>query len=284
MKRVGFRWLARGSCRHSEAMTIRGGSRCSVDFPAMVGVIHHPERGILLFDTGYDPAFIAETHSFPERLYRWTTPVSIGPELEWRQWIAAQGVDPADISGVIISHFHGDHVAGLRHLAGLPLYCARAGLDNLRRPGRFRRVRQGLLAGLVPPACDEQAQFFEQAPEILLPDAFTPFTSGRDILGDGSLLAVELPGHCPGHWGLALRTQDDRYLLLAADAVWSARAIEQRRPPPRLTTALLGDTPMYRTTLDRLHQAHVRNRDLVILPSHCAQAAARFEQGGSDGN
>lgn len=58
MIRVGFRWLERGSCRHPQAMTIRGGSLCAVDFPALVGVIDHPDRGLFLFDTGYDPAFI----------------------------------------------------------------------------------------------------------------------------------------------------------------------------------------------------------------------------------
>jgi len=280
MKRVGFRWLARGSCRHPQAMTISGGSLRSVDFPAMVGVIDHGERGTILFDTGYDPAFLAETQSFPERLYRWATPVAIGPELEWQAWLATHGIAASEIAGVIVSHFHGDHVAGLRHLPGLPLYCARAGLERLRRPGRFRGVRQGLLSGLVPQACDAQAHFFEDAPEVALPTALAPFTTGRDILGDGRLLAVELPGHCPGHWGLAFRTLDDRHVLLAADAVWLGEAIARRRAPPRLTTALLGDTQAYRATLARLCDAQASNRELAILPSHCASSASRFAEDG----
>lgn len=276
MTRVGFRWLERGSTRHPEVMTLSGGSVCAVDFPALVGVIEHPTRGLFLFDTGYDPAFEEATDPFPERLYRWTTPVEIGADLEWQTWLKAHEIDEAQIAGTIISHFHGDHVAGMRNLAERPVYCARAGLTRLRKPERFGRVRQGLLSALVPESVDASAHFFEDAPKLPLPSAFAPFESGSDILGDGSLLAVELPGHCAGHWGLAFMTEVDQPVLLAADAVWSGRAIKERRPPPRITTALLGETRPYRETLDLLNAASVNNGELAILPSHCARSARAF--------
>lgn len=276
MIRVGLQWIERGSCSHPEAMTIGGGSLCPVSFPALVGVIRHPTRGIYLFDTGYDPAFMAATRPFPERFYRWTTPVSIGAAAEWRAWLTAHDIAEGDIAGTILSHFHGDHVAGMIHLAHLPVHCARAGLTQLRRSGRIGRLRKGLLAALVPPEVDAQARFFEDAPATALPSAFAPFAEGRDILGDGSLLAVELPGHCAGHWGLALTTTQGQPVLLAADAVWSGRSITERRPPPRLTTALLGDTRRYRETLDLLSAAAAGNRELAILPSHCAASARAF--------
>ena len=280
MKRVGFRWIARGSCRHPEAMTIRGGSLCPVEFPALVGVIAHPIRGIFLFDTGYDPAFLAATESLPERIYRWTTPVDIGPDTEWHAWLTAHGIAETDLAGTIISHFHGDHVAGLKRLAHLPVWCARAGLEDLRAAGRIGRVRKGYLADCVPQAMT--THFFENAPDVPLPTAFAPFAKGRDILGDGSLLAVELPGHCPGHWGLAFQTEDGRDVLLAADAVWTGKSIKTCRPPPRITTALLGDTPTYRATLNLLSRAAGNNTDLAILPSHCATSAAVFRGDDAD--
>jgi glyoxylase-like metal-dependent hydrolase (beta-lactamase superfamily II) len=276
MIRVGLQWSERGACTHPEMMTIAGGSLCAARFPALVGVIRHPSRGVFLFDTGYDPAFIAATRPFPERFYRWTTPVEIGADAEWRVWLAAQGIAEAELAGTILSHFHGDHVAGLPNLAHLPVFCARAGLTQLRRTGRIGRVRKGLLAALVPPEVDAQARFFEDAPARALPTGFAPFTEGRDILGDGSLLAVELPGHCAGHWGLALTTEAGQPVLLAADAVWSGRSITERRPPPRITTALLGDTRRYRQTLDLLSAAAAGNRELAILPSHCAASARAF--------
>ncbi len=281
MTRVGFRWLERGSCRHPEVMTISGGSLCAADFPALVGVIEHSSRGIFLFDTGYDPAFEEATRPFPERFYRWTTPVTISQDQDWLTWLRAHDIDADAIAGTVISHFHGDHVAGMRNLADKPIYCARAGLEELRKPGRIGRVRQGLLPALVPERADAQAHFFEDAASRTLPNAFAPFAEGRDLLGDGSMIAVELPGHCAGHWGLAFTTQDGQPVLLAADAVWSGRSITENRPPPRITTALLGNTKSYRATLNLLSAAAANNGELAILPSHCRASAKAFS--GQDG-
>lgn len=282
MKRVGFDWIARGSCRHPEIMTLSGGSLCSAEFPALVGIIRHPDAGVLLFDTGYDEAFLRATQPWPERLYRLATPVDFTGAQDWSAWLATNGVEPGEIRGVILSHFHGDHVAGLHQITGVPVYCAKAGLESVRKGSRLRRVTQGLLGDLVTPDVEQRARFFEDAASIALPAAFAPLAEGRDILGDGSLIAVELPGHCRGHWGLALRTGTDRHVLLAADAVWSGKAITACRPPPRITTALLGHTATYRQTLSRLHQAQASNSELAILPSHCAQSAAAFRQDDVD--
>lgn len=279
MKRVGFAWAERGSCRHPEMMTIKGGSLCAVDFPAMIGIIRHPDAGVLLFDTGYDPAFLEATRPFPERVYRWATPVTLDPADGVEPWLARQGVRLEEVSHIILSHFHGDHVAGLGGFPNARIFCSSAGLSRVRSGSRLSRVAHGVLAALVPEDVDARAAYFEDLPERALADAFAPFETGRDLLGDGSLLAVELPGHCPGHWGLALRTEDDRFVLLSADATWSIKAIEREVPPPWVTLALLGDARAYRRTLSGLHAASERNGELVILPSHCVEAARRFGDG-----
>lgn len=282
MKRVGFRWIERGSCRHPEFGMIKGGSLCAIDFPALVGVIAHPQRGLFLFDTGYDRAFFEATETFPERFYRWTTPADIGAGEEWHSWLAAHDIPEDQLTGLIISHFHGDHVAGARNCAGLPMYCARAGLNALRSGSRFARVRKGLLSALVPQAMEGDAHYFEDAPEVALPSAFAPFERGRDILGDGSLLMVELPGHCAGHWGLAFVTEEDQAVLLAGDAVYTTRAITENIPPPRYVTAMLGHTTTYHATLTQLVTAQGNNSDLAILPSHCPMAASAFRGEDAD--
>ena len=278
MKRVGFAWVERGSCRHPEMMTIRGGSLCAVDFPAMIGIIRHPDAGILLFDTGYDGAFLEATRPFPERFYRWATPVTLDPAEGVEEWLARQGVGPDEVRYLILSHFHGDHVAGLGNFPNARIFCSSAGLKRVRSGNRLSRVAHGLLSALVPDDVAARSAFFEDLPERALPDIFAPFETGRDLLGDGSLLAAELPGHCPGHWGLALRTEEDRFVLLSADSTWSIKAIEREVPPPWVTMALLGDAKAYRRTLAALHAAS-DNKELVILPSHCTVAAGRFGDG-----
>lgn len=269
--------LKAGSCLHPKAAALRGASLCPVDFPALTALILHPTEGALLWDTGYDPAFLQVTRRWPERLYALATPVRLADDEPAAWQIGRFGLKPEDIRGVIVSHFHGDHIAGLPAFPQAKLYCARAGLDQVRHIGRFAGVRQGLLPGLVPSDAEARAIFFEDRPRRALPSDLGPFESGADLLGDGSLLAVELPGHCVGHWGLAARGADDRLRLFVGDAAWSLRAIRENRPPPALTTALLGRTDRYRRTLADLHVLQARSRDLVLVPSHCREAAAAAE-------
>ena len=274
LKRTALEVVACGHCRHPAAMTMRGASWRVVDFPALVGVIRHPDAGLILFDTGYDPAFLAATRAFPERLYRLATPMHLAPGQSAVEQLAARGIAADDVRHVVISHFHGDHVAGLHNFPNARLHCARAGVRDLRARGRFGGARRGLLPALIPDRIDDAA-FFEDAPAVDLPDAFRPFERGADLLGDGSLIAVALPGHCPGHWGLALRRADDRPAVMGADAAWSIAAIERDAPPPAPVARLLGDAAAGRCTLHALHRLHRERPDTVLLPSHCPLAAER---------
>jgi glyoxylase-like metal-dependent hydrolase (beta-lactamase superfamily II) len=126
---------------------------------------------------------------------------------------------------------------------------------------------------LLPSDVAQRCSFFEDRPIVPLPRDLAPFESGADVLGDGAILAVPLPGHCPGHWGIVVQERRGLHFLVA-DAAWSSRAIRENRPPPRLTTALLGDTQACRSTLAALHALRRRNADLLMTPSHCAERAA----------
>jgi len=277
MIRCGVSLIEAGHCLHPAIMARAGASLCPTQFPALVGVIRHPSAGIMLFDTGYDPAFFAATQRLPERLYRWATPVRLGAGEAAVDQLARCGIAAGDVTAIILSHFHGDHVAGLSAFPRARIFCARTGLDEMHRLGRFARVRNGLLIALAPADIAARATFFEDLPRVALPAALAPFEDGADLLGDASLLAIELPGHCPGHWGLALAGEDGRRLMLVGDAAWSIGAIRDDAPPPWLTTALLGNTAHYRRTLGALHALAARNRDLVMLPSHCREAARALD-------
>lgn len=274
MREMGLRIVSTGSCRHPEIATISGGSWRPVTFPALVALILHPSEGPILFDTGYDPAFLAATERFPERLYRWLTPPEIGLPVADR--LAAEGTDPAEIRHVILSHFHGDHASGLARFPNATVHCSRAGLRSVWGKSRVRALAAGTPLALLPAGLPERCAFFEDKPTVPLGRDLLPFESGADLLGDGALVAVPLPGHCPGHWGLVLR-ETRGFHFLVADASWSSRAVRQNRPPPWLTAAFLGRAAAGRETLGRLHRLQLRNPDLLLTPSHCAERAAEAE-------
>jgi glyoxylase-like metal-dependent hydrolase (beta-lactamase superfamily II) len=275
VKRCTVHILRAGACSHPAAAARKGAGLAPIEFPALAGLIVHPSEGPVLFDTGYDPAFLTATESFPERFYRWATPVRLKPGEAAAEQVRGFGFAPGDIRAVVVSHFHGDHVAGLHAFPKARLFCARAGLQAVRAGGRLARARQGLLAGLVPADAEARAVFFEDLPTRPLPPRFAPFEAGADLFGDGSMIAVNLPGHCPGHWGMAVRREDDAHEFFVADAAWSTDAVRALEPPPAITTQWLGRTQPYRETFGRLHALWKSNPELQLTPSHCPEAAAR---------
>lgn len=274
MPDVTVRAFRVGHCLHPQIMSIRDGSWRPAVFPSLAMLIVHPGEGPMLFDTGYDPAFLTATQPIPERFYRWLTPVSLDPGEYLTVQLAAHGIVPADVRHVILSHFHADHMAGTHNFTNAAIHCARAGLDAACSGGRFAAVRHGVLRALIPADIGTRARFFEDAPRIALSRDLAPFEMGADILGDGSVIAVELPGHCPGHWGLVVRDAAAGDHFMVGDAAWSSDAIHRNMPAPAIASGFLGDTKTARATLAKLHTLWSRNPDIRLTPCHCPERAA----------
>ena len=85
-------------------------------------LILHPDAGAMLYDTGYADRFEQATTPFPERFYRWLTPVTLPVEQHLGTQLRRYGVRLDEVKRVIISHMHADHVAGLRNLWVAPFY------------------------------------------------------------------------------------------------------------------------------------------------------------------
>lgn len=279
MREVTTIALDTGSCSHPQRMTIRDGSFRAVNYPAIAMLIVHPDEGPILFDTGYDPAFLAATNPFPERFYRWVTPVDLSPGCDAASQCEQLGYAPSEFRHVILSHFHGDHIAGLHRFSNAAIHCARAGLEDAHKGNRMISTRRGILRSLIPDDIAGRTRFFEEAPSVALAPDLQPFELGVDLLGDGSLIAVELPGHCPGHWGLVLNDTRHGLHFLVADAAWSLDAIRRNVPPPGITSGFLGHTARVRSTLGELHALWKSNTDIRLTPCHCPERAAEARKG-----
>jgi len=127
---------------------MRGGRWASMMFPALCGLLQHPTRGWILFDTGYSNHFIEATRQFPERMYRWITPLSLPPEETLLAQLQASGITAGDIRHVVISHMHGDHIAGLRDFPNASFITMRAEHETMQRKSRIGGLLHAFLAGL----------------------------------------------------------------------------------------------------------------------------------------
>ncbi len=260
-----------GHCLHPEASSRIGASWRACEFPSLVALLRHPRHGWILFDTGYGQAFMDATRRWPERLYRAVTPVRWRPSQSAAAQLHARGIEAASVAHVVISHFHGDHVGALADFPAARVWCDRTAWHELHGRHRLTALAHGLLPALAPQYIDRRINFYDQSGvERLSPD-LAPFHAGHDLFGDGSVLAVPLPGHATGHFGVCFRGPSE-WVFLVGDAAWSSRAILDNLPPPRWATGMLGDTEAYRRSLAALHALAARGGPVRLVPAHCREA------------
>jgi glyoxylase-like metal-dependent hydrolase (beta-lactamase superfamily II) len=275
---LSMRLLRVGACRHLECIAARGGRYAMVEFPSLCGLIRHPRHGWILYDTGYADHFIKATETWPEKLYRSSLPVNLPASEVLTTQLAQAGITAADIAYVVISHYHGDHVAGLRDFPNARFIALRADTEQLLalRGRRWRATLQGQLPSMLPDDFLDRLQDADASPRRELPAWMAPFREGLDLLGDGSLIGVALPGHSNGHLGLLLPDVDGRPVFLVADACWSMPACREGRLPSRLALLVTAQRRRFGETFFSLRELALREPSLSLLPSHCSVSWKEF--------
>ncbi|MGG1659127.1 MBL fold metallo-hydrolase [Brevibacillus sp. NRS-1366] len=263
--------LDTGYCRQLELFSRKGGRLKNILFHALAGLIEHPVHGLLLFDTGYSPRFFDATSAFPYSLYGKITPVATDAGQSVRTQLVAQGIAPDQVKGILISHFHGDHIGGLRDFPLAELYCFQTAYEHVQGKTGWAALREGYLPDLMPDDFEQRVTFVDGTEPVALPEAYRPYKDAYDLFGDQSLLLVDLGGHALGQFGLFLRDRDHGDIFLCADAAWSSKAYREHLLPHPLARLIMADQKAYRENLYNLHLLSRRREDLRILPTHCEE-------------
>ena len=262
--RVALAVLDTGFCTARSNMIARGTGWSEVRCHAPAFLLRHPTRGALLFDTGYAPRILDAFAHWPDRLYKYATPTTLG--LPALLQLDHFGLTAADVHTVIVSHLHADHVAGVKDFPTARFVIAREALALQQSVSGLDAVRRGVLQRLFP------ADFSQRATVIDTCDgAPLPFLGGTcDLLGDGSVQLVAMPGHARGQLGALVRT-DRGDVLLCADGAWTSQAYREQRAPHWITGAMQDDMPALRHTLTALHDFALARPDVTVLPTHCPE-------------
>ncbi|WP_108814228.1 MBL fold metallo-hydrolase [Loktanella sp. Alg231-35] len=211
----------------TRARWVLNGGRGPVDLQVRVGLIIHPTFGPVLIDAGYGPQVTqAPGRSWALRAYDRV----LGPKLQALQsplaLLAAHGFDPEDVNLIFVTHLHADHVA---YLPAFPN--ARFVTDDQVTDA----LRHGVFKELLPKDFVERQIDLRSYRLAALPFGLG---QGYDLLGDGSVIGVPLPGHAPGHFGLCFTGKTP--LLYAVDTQWVLAAIHEDRCPG-LPASLIAD-------------------------------------------
>ena len=243
---------------HSRAMfAYRGGGIGEArDFSMTALLIRHP-RGDLLVDTGFGrdvDAHVATTPRLAQALTRYTKGVPAAAQLK------ANGIEPASLAGVVLTHGHWDHVSGLDGLADAPVWITPEERAFVRDGGD----RTALLRSFTDLRWHEYR--FEER-------EYLGFPRSLDVWGDGSVVLVPAPGHTPGSIIVFVALPSGARYALLGDLVWQLEGITRPAERPWFARRMLReDDAQIRAGIARIAALQRRFPQLQLVPAHDERA------------
>ena len=163
-------------------------------------LIHHPQGGYFLWDTG-----VAENIAdMPDG----TPSVNGAPAWHKTKKLAAQlaelKIKPEDVKFVAISQMHADHSSNVDMFPKANLLIQKLEWD-------------AIFAAPNPP-------FTKEHPA-------TQLSGDKDVFGDGAITIISTPGHTPGHQSLLVHLAKTGWVVLSGDAVHFQSNWDNKRVP-----------------------------------------------------
>ncbi|MDX8448412.1 MBL fold metallo-hydrolase [Mesorhizobium captivum] len=245
----------------AERLILRGGSWQSIRLRVRYGLIFHPAAGPVLVDTGYTPeALSGERRGRMLRLYG----ALLKPELNAAGQVLPVlkhfGLSPDDIRTVIVTHFHADHISGLSLFRKARFIASDAAWARAKARTPRQNLRHGVFTELFPTDFEARLGGLSSKPRV---EASGGVPGGVDIFGDGSVIAVDLPGHADGQFGL-LFAGIERPLLYAVDVQWLLKALSECRTPGFPATLIADDAAAIEPISAMLRRFLAMNGEVVL--------------------
>lgn len=190
--------------------------------PVSAYLIEHP-KGKFLVDTGWsremspngelDPQ--AQIHSLGSLLLYEVNQgqVELGQCID--EQLAQLGIEDKDLDAVLLTHLDCDHANGLRQVKSAKNFLVSA--DEFHFANRLtNRVRY-------------HARWWEETPLSLLEwnDTQGPFQKSYDLLQDGSIELINIPGHSDGLFAVKVKNSEGKFVLLFSDGGYARKSWEQ---------------------------------------------------------
>lgn len=230
--------------------------------PALFFLIEHPEKGYILFDTGYDTRYYEATKKFPYNILKVLVPARVSENENSLVQLKGKNINPDDVT-VILSHLHIDHAAGIHDYPNSKIYISKVEWEYTRKSA-LKLLQDCYLKSLfdqINPEHVEQVDF-ERGKK------YGPFEQAVDVFGDETLILVPLFGHTVGQMGLIVNCSEEERYFLIADAVYTRENYEQMVKGFFLSNIAHTDRKRYLEHFQFLHDLSQANPDLQIMPAH----------------
>jgi glyoxylase-like metal-dependent hydrolase (beta-lactamase superfamily II) len=253
-------WLHRDDGTRLQALGFRVPEDDLVDAPIGWYLLEHPGAGRILVDTGLHPSVAVDpTASFGRLGKRAFRGLSVDASQTAPAQLRARGVEPREISVVVMTHLHADHAGGASEFPGAtfivsePEWAAATARDS---------VLHGYSRAQIDHALDWRTLDFDGEDAT----SFAAFGRAIDLFGDDSVQCAYTPGHTHGHMSVVVRLSD-REALLAGDAIYTMRALRESRLPARCA-----DGHQFRRSLREIQLYARQTPSALIVPGHDSAA------------
>ena len=167
--------------------------------------------------------------------------------------LAALGIQPSDLDMVLLSHLDCDHANGLKLVSDAKRILVSkdeisfAGNGSLMNKIRYNKDwwNETKLEGFDWNGTDG------------------PVQKSYDVFGDGSLVMVNIPGHCKGLCALKITNREGKYVLLFADGGYARKSWEEQ-----ITSGIADDKEQQKKSLAWIREQSLNKDCVESLANH----------------
>lgn len=219
-----------GTIKMMEKSAIKTGGLKKVELPILVSLIEHPKYGYILVDSGISQNYFDQIDDLSFLVSKLYNKIELD-DMSIAEQLKSKGIKETDIRYIILTHLHVEQVGGCLDFPNAIFFASNEAFDELESLNELKAAKAGYLRSLLPEDFGKKTYFFEDKPLATLPVAASRFKKVFDLLGDESILAVELPGHAAGHYGIFLNLGGNRYRFILGDAAYLNKSVLTNKGP-----------------------------------------------------
>ncbi len=245
-------------CSAIKASGLFGKKENRIWLPVSAYLIEHP-KGTFLVDTGWSrdmsPNGVfdkkAQIKSLNSRLLYKINQGKIGLGECIDEQLLTMGIKASDLDAVLLTHLDCDHANGLKQVKDAKKFLVSADeVAFAQKLSNKVRYHNSWWDGVNLTAFEWN-------------DNQGPFEKSYDLLGDGSIELINIPGHADGLFAVKVKNDDGKFVLLFSDGGYATKSWQQM-----ITSGIAADREKQRQSLAWIREQSLNPNCIESLANH----------------